>query len=233
MKLARAKLAALGLLLMLSAQACASLGDGHPALVELSSKPLDPVGKTTPVFLHVHCLEHCGWRMEGLSRTEVFALDKSGKWVMALLPDDAAELAGGTQPLLDALGSGGGNAGFIASSALQEIYPTNPGPLAVTGLPILLGLAHAGYRAASPEDVRMERLEAISIPQQVKPDYYRDAWVFFPAATYTEIKASYTWFSDLESRERHTETLCAPWNGSSTSSDPAAKAQVVDVIPGQ
>jgi hypothetical protein len=228
MELDRVKLAALGVLLVLLAEGCASLGDGHPATVELSSKASEPVGKTVPVFIKVHCTDHCGKRMVGLSRSEVFALDKSGKWVQALRTNDAVELAGGTQPLLDAVGSGEGNSGFIVSSAAREMYPTNPGPLALTGLPILFGLAHAGYRAAHPEDVLMERLEAISIPEQGSHDYYQDAWVFFPTATYTEVKASYTWFSDFSSRARHTETLRAPWNGSSTSLDPAAKTEIVD-----
>lgn len=139
----------------------------------------------------------------------IFALDKSGKWVMAMLPDDAADLAGGTQPLLDALGSGGGNAGFIASSAMQEMYPANPGPLDLTGLPILLGLVHAASRAANPDDVRMERLEAISIPAQGERDRYHDAWVFFPVAPILRSKPR-TLGSLTSSRASGIRRRCAP-----------------------
>jgi hypothetical protein len=225
MRLEHVKLAFLGLLLMLSTQACASLGDGHPALVELSSKASEPVGRTIPVFIKVHCADHCGKQSVGLSRSEVFARDKSGQWVPTLRPREATELAGGTEPLLNAIGSPGGNAGFIASSAFQEAYPTNPGPLDFTGLSFLLSLVHAGYRTTHPEEVQMERVEAMSVPEQSGAKHF-DGWVFFSAASYTEIKASYTWFADFSMRDRYTETLCAPWNGSSTSLDPAAKMEI-------
>src|SRR5690242_6031621 len=153
-------LAACILLLGLSAAGCASLGNGRPAVVELSSKAPEPVGGVIPVFIKVHCTEHCGTRSVGLSRREVFARDQSGKWIEALPPREAAELAGGAQPLLVALGSSWGNAGYLTRQAFAGIYGHDY--WGIIFAPFILG--YTAYMAAHPELTQMERLDEISIP---------------------------------------------------------------------
>jgi len=150
------------------------------------------------------------------------ARNESGKYRQPLLVDDAAELAGGSEKLLDELNSREGNAFFITRQGFSEFYKSGEsmGAAGAISLPFILG--YAAYQAAHPEDVRLKRLEEISI------ENHDSGWVFFPLGKYSEVQAPYKWeplsswwsWSLFEPpSEQKTEALSCPWNGSSTPLD--------------
>ena len=189
---------------------CAAAVDGQLPTVEFSSNALAPVGGTIPVFIKRRCIANCGFKSSPWSRQQVAALNESGQYVQAISVVDAAELAGGTRKLLDAVNSREGNAFFLTRSTFSNIYGHDV--WGVIFSPLIL--AYTGYLAAHPAEVEEMRLEEIAIPQSGD-----EGWVFFPIGKYTKVKASYDWTgwpSMFSGGEERTEIIMAPWNGSST-----------------
>ena len=196
--------------------------EGYP-IIELSSSASEPVGGVIPVFVKRRCTNHCGWKSYQLTRSEVAARNEAGEYVPALPDSEASNLAGGTQKLLDALGSRESNAGFLLRKGAGEYSKSGEklGPAAVIGLPFIIG--QQSYLAANPEKVLELRLHEISIPE-TREEYQHDGWVFFPIGKYTELQATYVWAPHADFHDQRSQIVRAPWNGSSTTiaSVPAA-----------
>lgn len=209
---------AIVLLLGLLTSGCSA--EGQLPTVELSATAIAPVGRVIPVYIERRCIAHCGFKSIQLIRQEITARNESGKYVQPMLPDDAAELAGGTETLLYELNSRELNGSFIARNAGSEYMKAGEsfGAGGAIAIPFILG--EAGYMAAHPEEVRLQRLEEISIAQSTGGYYHDSGWIFFAIGKYTEIKAPYTWVPLSWSLfgpppEEQTEMLTVPWNGSS------------------
>jgi hypothetical protein len=158
--------------------------------------PANPVGNVQPVYVSIAngtgspMLESSG---------EIFALGRDGNRVPALVPQDAANQAGGSAGLASSVETAGAYAapsaaGGAATAAIGSAISggsIGTGSLIGSAIGLVMGAGTGLYQAhAAAEQRAQEQIQSLSLKATtIPPNGSESGYVFFPLGEYQKIQA--------------------------------------------